>query len=363
MPDTATRAERRRHRGLVVGLALLLGGCNGSFSPRYYWQAAHGQFELWRLARPLAVVDADPSSTQTLRDTLALAAEIRNWASREMALPDNGSYRRYADLGRPFVVWNVFATEPLSIKPRQSCFPIAGCVSYRGFFAEVDARRHADALAREGLDVHVSGVPAYSTLGWFDDPLLNTFIHYPETELVRLIVHELAHQIVYVRDDTEFNESFASAVEEEGVRRWLARPGKEGLRAGFERAQRLRSDFAALVTGYRDALDALYRSDLADPEKHAGKARLLEELGADYRALRDTRWDGFRGYDRWFAQDINNATLASIGLYTAARPAFTRLIAASPDMPAVWATMRELAALPRDDRRARLGLPAFQETP
>lgn len=363
MPDTATPAERVRRRGLVVALALLLGGCNGSFSPRYYWQAAHGQLELWRLARPLAEVDADRASTQALRNKLALAAEIRDWASREMALPDNGSYRRYADLGRPFVVWNVFATEPLSVKPRQACFPIAGCVSYRGFFAEGDARAHADALAREGLDVHVSGVPAYSTLGWFDDPLLNTFIHYPETELVRLIVHELAHQIVYVRDDTEFNESFASAVEEEGVRRWLARPGKEKLRDGFERAQLLRSDFAALVTRYRDALDALYGSDLADREKHAGKVRLLEELGADYRALRDTRWSGFRGYDRWFAQDINNATLASIGLYTAARPAFTRLIAASPDMPAVWASMRELAKLPRDERRARLNLPAFQETP
>jgi predicted aminopeptidase len=363
MPDTATPAERRRHCGLVFGLALLLGGCNGSFSPRYYWQAAHGQFELWRLARPLAEVDADASSTPALRDKLALAAEIRDWASHELALPDNASYRRYADLGRPFVVWNVFATEALSVKPRQSCFPIAGCVSYRGFFAEADARRHADALAGEGLDVHVSGVPAYSTLGWFDDPLLNTFIHYPETELVRLIVHELAHQIVYVRDDTEFNESFASAVEEEGVRRWLARPDKESLRNGFERAQMLRSDFAALVTRYRDALDTLYRSDLPASDKHAGKARLLDELGADYRALRDTRWAGFRGYDRWFAQDINNATLASIGLYTAARPAFTRLIAASPDMPAVWATMRELAALPRDERRARLGLPPFQETP
>lgn len=362
-PATVTRAETfRQARPLAALCALaLLAGCNGSFSPGYYWQAASGQFDLWHRTRPFAEIDADPATTPKLRERLALAAEIRDWATREMMLPDNGSYRRYADLGRPFVVWNVFATDALSVQPRQACFPIAGCVSYRGFFAETDARLHADALAREGLDVHVSGVPAYSTLGWFDDPLLNTFIHYPETELVRLIVHELAHRIVYVRDDTEFNESFASAVEEEGVRRWLARPGKQALRAGFERARRMREDFAALVLKYRDALDGLYRSPLSDGEKLAGKAALIDELGREYRQLRDRQWDGFRGYDRWFAQDINNATLASIGLYTAARPAFTRLIDASADLPAVWTTMRELAALPRDERRARLNLPPAKD--
>jgi adenine phosphoribosyltransferase len=278
-----------------------------------------------------------------------------------MALPDNGSYRTYADLRRPFVVWNVFAADPLSVRPKQSCFPIAGCVSYRGFFGEADARAHADELSKTGLDVHVSGVAAYSTLGWFDDPLLNTFMHYPETELVRLIVHELSHQIVYVRDDTEFNESFASAVEEEGVRRWLARPGKEGLRAGFERAQKMRTDFAALVLKYRDALDAVYRSGLSDAARLERKSALISELGNEYRALRDQEWNGFRGYDRWFAQDINNATLASIGLYAGAKPAFERLIERSADMPAVWRAMHELARLPRDERRARLDLPPHRD--
>lgn len=359
MPEHAHRTDPRTRRlscALVVG-ALLLSGCTGAFSPRYYWQAAHGQFELWRRARPLDVVLADSATPGPVRDQLRLAADIRDWASSELSLPDNGSYRRYADLGRRFVVWNVFATEALSVKPRQSCFPVAGCVSYRGFFAEADARAHAHALAEAGLDVHVTGIPAYSTLGWFDDPLLNTFIHYPETELVRLIVHELAHQIVYVRDDTEFNESFASAVEEEGVRRWLARPGKAALQQGFDRTQTMRADFAALVGKYREMLDELYRSDLPDEAKRAGKHTLIGQLGADYIRLRDGSWNGFRGYDRWFGQDINNATLASIGLYTSARPAFSQLIARAPDLPSAWVSLRELAALPRDERRARLGLP------
>ena len=358
---TVTRAESTLRRLFLLCLTPLIVGCNGSFSPHYYWQAASGQFELWRLARPVGQVGADPATPQTLRERLALAVEIRDWASRDMALPDNGSYRRYADLGRPYVVWNVFAADPLSVQPAQSCFPIAGCVSYRGFFSEADARAYAEARRAEGLDVHVGGVPAYSTLGWFDDPLLNTFMHYPEIELVRLIVHELSHQIVYVRDDTEFNESFASAVEEEGVRRWLMRPGKDALRAGFERNQRIRADFAALVLKYREALDEVYRSSSSDAEKRQEKARLIGALGDEYARMRDREWGGFRGYDRWFAQDINNATLASIGLYSAAKPAFTRLIDTSPDLPAVWATLRELAALPRDERRARLDLPPAKE--
>lgn len=350
-------------RLILLCATVLLGACSGSFSPHYYWQAANGQLELWRLARSVDQLRSDAETPQALRDRLALAAEIRDWASQEMALPDNGSYRRYADLGRPFVVWNVFAADRLSVHPAQSCFPIAGCVSYRGFFNEIDARAYAEARRSEGLDVHVGGVPAYSTLGWFDDPLLNTFIHYPEIELVRLIVHELAHQIVYVRDDTEFNESFASAVEEEGVRRWLARPEKDALRAGFERTQQVRRDFAALVLKNRDALESIYRSSVPDDEKLREKARLISALGDEYLTMRERDWGGFRGYDRWFAQDINNATLASIGLYTAARPAFTRLIDESPDLPAVWATLRELTALPRDERRARLNLPQAKDLP
>jgi predicted aminopeptidase len=358
----SVRAERTAPALAAIAAALLLGGCAGGFAPAYYWQAASGQFDVWRRARPVDAVLADAATPPALRERLTLANEIRDWASREMMLPDNGSYRQYADLQRPFVVWNVFAAGPLSIKPEQSCFPVAGCVSYRGFFAEADARDYAARLAARGLDVHVSGVPAYSTLGWLDDPLLNTFIRYPETELVRLVVHELAHQRVYVRDDTEFNESFASAVEEEGVRRWLARPGKAGLREGFERSQRMRKDFAALVLKYRNALDTLYASDRPRGALLAGKAQLIEQLGTDYLALRDGAWQGFRGYDRWFAQDINNATLASIGLYSGARPAFTALLERSGGLGAFWRTMQELAELPRDTRRARLGLPPMEKT-
>jgi predicted aminopeptidase len=362
-PVTVTQIDAHLQRLILFCATALLSACSSGFSPQYYWQAASGQLQLWQRAQPVDRLLSNPATPQILRDRLALATEIRGWASDEMALPDNGSYRRYADLGRPFVVWNVFAADRLSVQPAQSCFPVAGCVSYRGFFNEADAQAYAETRRTQGLDVHVAGVPAYSTLGWFDDPLLNTFIHYPEIELVRLIVHELSHQIVYVHDDTEFNESFASAVEEEGVRRWLARPGKASLRTGFERSQRVRSEFSALILKYRNALDSVYRSELPENTKLSEKMRLIHALDHDYRTLRDHSWKGFRGYDHWFERDINNAALASIGLYTSARPAFTRLIDTSPDLPAAWATLRELAAQPLDERRARLGLPPVQGSP
>ncbi|MGE5465859.1 MAG: aminopeptidase [Ignavibacteria bacterium] len=330
----------------------LLAGCA---SPGYYLQAIGGQLEILRASRPLNEAMDDPALPEDLRRRLALAVRMREFASRALGLPDNGSYRKYADVHRPYVTWNVFAAEPLSVEPKRWCFPVAGCVSYRGYFSESAARAYADDLREDHYDVFVGGIAAYSTLGWFDDPILNTFIRYPDAELARLIFHELAHQVLYVSGDTAFNESFAVAVEEAGVRRWIDANGTPAQRADFERREQYRRDFIALVKGARSRLAAIYQRPVPDAEKLAEKRLALEQLQADFRQVRDGRWGGFAGYDRWFAAGINNATLASVGLYLDDVPAFEALLAENGnDLPRFYAAARALAKLPAEERKERI---------
>ncbi|MGC3964570.1 MAG: aminopeptidase [Rhodocyclaceae bacterium] len=341
-------------RGVAVLAALACAACAG-VGPGYYWQAMSGQIDVMWRAQDAHTVERADGTRADLRDRLALAEKLRAYATSELGLPDNGSYRRYADLERPYVAWNVFATPALSMQPHEWCLPVAGCVSYLGFFSEADARAKANELRQQGMDVYVGGVPAYSTLGWFNDPLLNTFIHWPEPELARLIFHELSHQLLYVKNDTEFNESFAATVEEAGVRRWLSQPGREEMLVQFEASQRRRDDFAALVLDYRKKLAALYGSTVCEEDKARGKRELIAELGATYASIRDERWAGFAGYDRWFAQDINNATLASIGLYRGLVPGFSAVLAEEGgDLPRFYARVKAISALPEPDRRTAL---------
>jgi len=267
----------------IAAIAPLLAGC-GSLG--YYAQSIDGQMKLLQARRPIADVIADPATPPPLKAKLERVLAIRDFASRELKLPDNPSYRNYADLQRPFVVWNVFAAAEFSVKPREWCFLIVGCVGYRGYFAQAGAEAYTRELRGEGLDVFVSGVPAYSTLGWFDDPVLNTFINYPEHALSRLIFHELAHQVVYVKGDTGFNESFAAAVETEGVRRWIARNGDDTMRADFERAQQRRTQFRELLSKYRERLAALYRLPIAPEEMRVRKAQAFSDLQRDYGLLK-----------------------------------------------------------------------------
>lgn len=329
----------------------------------YYWQGFAGQMGVLTGARSIDDVLASTSDAR-LAQRLALARDIRAFASRELALPDNGSYTRYTDLGRPFVVWNVFATPPLALTPRQWCFPVVGCVSYRGYFNEADAQAEAARLAAAGDDVHIGGVPAYSTLGWFDDPLLSSFVRYPDTALARLVFHELAHQVVYLRDDTMFNESFATAVEEAGIARWIAAqsgtPAHARLTAEQARGERLRVAFRQLVRDARRELEQLYTSDLPEAAKRARKAEVFADMRAAYERAKAGE-AGLAGYDRWFAglegRGPNNASLAAVSLYDDLVPAFRALLnEAGGDLPRFYERVREVAKRPKPERDALLSL-------
>ncbi|MDQ2963200.1 MAG: aminopeptidase [Pseudomonadota bacterium] len=329
----------------------------GCSTAEYYWQGISGQLDLLGRAQPMAeVLEAtlDPVIKRKLERVLA----IREFASRELGLPDNASYRRYTDLGRRFVLWNVFATPELSLTPRQWCFPVAGCVNYRGYFAEADARAEATRLAANGNDTYIGGVPAYSTLGYFADPMPSTFLRYPDTEIARLIFHELAHQVAYARDDTVFNESFAVAVEEEGLRRWLAKQHDPNLDLQFASSRRHRDGFRTLVERARAKLVALYASDASDAGKLAAKAAVLDEMRSEYAALK-REWGGFGAYDYWFAQGPNNASLAAVGLYSQKVPQFKALLAAEGgDLARLYVRVRALAGLPKAERDTALAVGA-----
>ncbi len=300
-------------RILASLLALcLLSGCE---TLSYYLQAVGGQMAMMARARPAAELIADPATPQPLRERLVLARSIRDFAVSGLRLPDNASYRSYAELDRPYAVWNVVAAPEFSLEPLQSCFPVAGCVSYRGFFAQADAERHAAALRAAGNDVYVYGVPAYSTLGRFDDPLLSTFIRYPDVELARLIFHELAHQVAYARDDSSFNESFAVVVEREGLRRWLAAMGRGAELANFFAVQERSKNVLNEIQQTRAKLGVLYRQRIAAEAMRERKRAELQELRA--RLAKQERFKD---------QDPNNALLASYATYTELVATFEHLL-------------------------------------
>ncbi len=337
---------------LLLVCAAIVSSC-GSFS--YYVQAVNGEWSVLSAARPIDAWLDDPSVSDPLKERLRLARQIREFASHELAEPDNASYTRYADLKRAAVVWNVFATPELSTRLKTWCYLFLGCASYRGYFDRGEADRLAAALAEQGYDVSVSPVQAFSTLGWFSDPLLNTFINLPEPELARLIFHELAHQVLYVRDDTVFNESFATAVEREGVRRWLQAHGSEALRTEWKQIEQRRAQFLELLTQTRAELDRAYAGASPDQNKREGKRALFAEMQSRFRALRDGPWAGYKGYDRFFAQPLNNAHLAAIGAYFDRVPAFEALMQATgSDMAAFFREAKRIAALRKDARDREL---------
>jgi predicted aminopeptidase len=337
---------------LLAGTAAgLLASCS---TLNYYSQAAQGQLELLSDARPIDDWIADPGTSTKLRHRLETARQIRRFAVSEMALPDNNSYKNYADLKRPYVLWNVVATPELSLHPLQWCFPVAGCVDYRGYYNKQAAQAYARELKSEGNDVEVGGVAAYSTLGWFNDPLISTFINYPDGELARMIFHELAHQVVYVPGDSQFNESFASTVEEVGVERWLERFGSQPMRDSYARYKTRKKDFLTLLMKYRKALEQNYAVvDRSDAEKRVVKARLFQSLKDEYQALKGG-WGGYAGYDRFFEQPLSNAHLASIATYEDFVPAFRALLQREGSFPRFYRQVQRLADMDKSDRHRAL---------
>lgn len=339
-----------------LGGALALAGCA---SVGYVAQSVGGHLDIVRRAQPVDRWIADPATEPWLRERLRLAQGIRDWAVTELALPDNRSYRRYAALDRPAAVWNVVAAPELSLQLKTWCFPVVGCVGYRGYYARDAADALAAELRADGWESLVYGVPAYSTLGWTEwlggDPLLSTFIRYPQGELARLVFHELAHQVVYVRDDTVFNESYATAVERLGVARWLAEQADAAARADYEAFDARRRDFRALLRAARDDLRAIYAdAALDDDAKRAAKAARMSRLLDEYAQTKAGRWGGFSGYDRWFEQ-ANNAALGIQAAYDELVPDFERLFEREGrDFARFHAAVRELARLPKAERLATL---------
>lgn len=337
-------------------LVLLLTGCSATTGVGYYWQSVTGHVAVMRAARPVGDWLADEATPAGVRQRLEQAQRMRRFAVEQLALPDNASYTRYADLKRRAVVWNVVAAPPYELSLRQWCFPVTGCVGYRGYFSEADARAFA-ASQGSGFEVAVYPVPAYSTLGWTNwlggDPLLNTFIGYPEGELARILFHELAHQVVYVSGDMVFNESFATAVERLGGERWMATEANGAVRRDYERFDARRRQFRALTRTTRERLAEAFA--LADEAaREPAKQAAMTDFRARYQALKD-EWGGFSGYDPWASQ-ANNALFAAQRAYDELVPGFEALFEREGrDFTRFYDAVRALSRLPKDERHAALG--------
>jgi len=320
----------------------------------YYSQAVGGHLKLMRARQPLVDVLADEATSPELRDKLQTLVETREFAVTELGLPDNDSYSSFVETGRDAVTWNVVAATEFSVNPETWCFPVAGCVSYRGYFDRADADAFAADLAKENYDVTVGGASAYSTLGWFDDPILDTMLRGNDTRYVSTLFHELAHQVLYVKDDSNFNEAYASFVEQIGMRRWLEQRGESDRIAQYDSSLERVEDFVELLKLTRENLQAAFAKELDEQAMRAEKAAVFEQMKVDYEALKMT-WSGYSGYDDWFKRDLNNARLVAVSTYRRYVPAFHAMyIEAGEDLMKFYEVARVTAELPANERRERL---------
>ena len=352
---------RIRRAATLLVTALQLAACA---SPSYYAQAIGGHLELMRQREPVAqLLAADAAGAgraapidPELRQKLELAREIRAFGVSQLGLPDNGSYTQFVQTGRDAVTWIVLATPEFSLQPRRWCFLFAGCVPYRGYFERQSADRFADRLAADGLDVAVSPAAAYSTLGWFEDPLLDTMLRYRDERLAAMILHELAHQQLYVRGDADFNESYASFIEETGVALWLRSSGRADRLPGWQRERAAARDLDERLRKARGALASIYASREPPAAKRLRKEAALAALREDYYGLVRDRWKGADYFAGWFAGELNNARLALFDSYRGGVCAFAALYrAAGENMARFQALAAEQAALDDEARRDWLG--------
>lgn len=381
-----------RKRMSVVSLRALLGisaaiaGLTGCSSAGYYWQGFKGQMQILQAARPIDDWLAEDSTSSALRQRLQTAQQMRRFASRELALPDNASYTRYAQLQRPFAVWNVVAAPAYSLEMHQWCFPVTGCIAYRGYFSKSDAQAQALTLQSQGLETSVYGVPAYSTLGYLNwlggDPLLSTFTSWQEGDFAGLLFHELAHQLLYVKNDTAFNESFATTVERMATPLWLHSHASAATQQRWQQSLQRRELWQQLTRETRQRLQQIYEqknTEALDAKAlEAIKSKVLDEFRATYAqlrarwiatdepllsslALREQYYRRLTQTDEWVAQS-NNASFGALAAYDDWVPAMTRwwlqLRGEGPATPETWrsfyAQMRELAALSAEERKLRL---------
>jgi predicted aminopeptidase len=318
----------------------------------YLLESAAGQLALLAKRRPIAAVVRDPATSSGLRAQLEEVTSIRDFATRELGLPDNGSYRSYADVHRRYVVWNVVAAPEFSVQPKEWCYPIVGCVAYRGYFVLARAQDFAAKRRQQGFDVSVDGVAAYSTLGHFDDPIINTMMGWSDVELAGIIFHELTHQLLYVSGDAAFNEALATTVEEAGVRRWLLAQGRDADLEAHIAEEEHEMQVIELLRGTRAELSALYSSGLAQPVMRERKLQIFARLRAAYAAA-SAPWGPHPPYEYWFAGKLNNANLASIATYYDCVPGFARELAAvQGDFRQFFDRVRALAALDQATRDA-----------
>jgi predicted aminopeptidase len=370
MPEIANN-KSVRHRRLwrwalaLTLLALLVTGCR---SVGYYQQAVAGQWQIFSRRQEIDTLLHSPDTRPALKEKLRLILSLREFAEHDLNLKPDGHYTQYADLGRRYVVWNVYAAPEFSLEPKKWWYPVVGSLKYRGFFNEGDARAYGDELAREGYDVHVGGVDAYSTLGFFKDPVLNTFIHHDPSDLAELVFHELAHQRVFAKGDTDFNEAFATTVGEEGARRWISARGDAAARARYEAELRRKDHFVALIMRARERLKTVYGEESAHgprtavtpgsqvlvTTKRAQKQAVIEQLRRDYAQLKAS-WGGDPGYDGWFSRSLNNAQLNTVSTYYNMVPALTKLLQRDGgDLEKFYAECKALAQLTKEQRRAEL---------
>jgi predicted aminopeptidase len=341
---------------IVLSLA-----CVTALSGCYYLQAANGQWELTRKREPIDELLGRADTSPELAARLRLVQEARQFAIDELGLPDNDTYRTYADLERQYVIWNVFAAPEFSLEPKTWCFPVAGCVGYRGYFKEDGAERQAAKLRAQGYDVWVGGVAAYSTLGKLKDPVLNTMMNWDDSRLVAVLFHELAHQVVYVKGDSAFNESFASAVEEFGIQAWWTARAQHDAHRRYLDSRQLRERLMRLVDVARSDLTTLYASGAADDDRRVGKRQRFDLLATQVAAEleRNGRQPG-----QWLNGELNNARLVPMALYEGWLPAFRAMLrSCDNDIQCFYDAARNLAEVSKEERDAALSKMMANETP